>query len=58
MYDNEKIFDDVVLGQYKLSPKFAAVLQQIIDAHDISTDIATIHSVCFDLDRHPSSSIC
>lgn len=50
MYDNEKIFDDVVLGQYKLSPKFAAVLQQIIDAHDISTDIATIHSVCFDLD--------
>ena len=50
MYDKTKIFDDVVLGQYKLSPNFAAVLQQIIDAHDISADINTIHSVCFDLD--------
>lgn len=50
MYDSEKIFNDVVLGQYKTSPKFSAILQQIIDAHNISPDIAAIHSTCFDLD--------
>jgi len=50
MYNAQKIFDDVVLGQYKLSPKFAAVLRQIIDANDIGYDINTIHGVCVDID--------